>query len=89
MRIERNLNFLDSFIDLILHIIFYFQVVLGNPFALLIFTLILLVGLYVGVKKVILNRNKNPWTAEQKKDLKITIFLFIIIAGLFYFIIRE
>ncbi|ADG94724.1 hypothetical protein Arnit_3077 [Arcobacter nitrofigilis DSM 7299] len=89
MRIERKVDFLDQFTDMVIHIIFYFKVVLENPFALFVFCLILLTGLYFGVKQMILHRNKNPWTVEQKKDLKITIFLGTIIAGIFYFIIKE
>lgn len=88
MRIEQKVGFLDGVIDVIIRIIFYFQVALQNPVALSIFSLILIVGLYIGIKQVFFHKDRKAWTENQKKDLKITIVLFVLIVILFILSIK-
>ena len=82
--VVKDVGFFDQIIDVVFHVYFYFQVALENPIALLAFIIILIIGLYIGIKQIILYRKRNPWTKNQKKDLKITIVLFVLIVILFY-----
>jgi len=86
MRVHEKTDFLDQFTSLIIHIYFYFQVALENPLALFIFSIILIIILFVGIRQFYIYRKKTPWTEQNKKDLKIVILLFAVVLGLFYFI---
>ena len=86
MRVQEKADFLDQFTDLIIHIYFSFRVVLEKPLALVVFSIIVIIGLSIGIRQVYIYRKKTPWTEQNKKDLKIIILLFAVIVGIFYLV---